>query len=163
MNYKSYRSARNAAWELLVDQNVNSLPVRTSDICRRIGIAVKYYDGEPDSDGRTEIVGGMPLILVSKNKPVSRQRFTVAHELGHIILGHIGNAQPLLNREPSAEDGPLEQEANVFAARLLTPACVLWGCGVKSAEDIARLCQISRQSAEFRWDRIQLLYQRNKF
>ena len=50
-----------------------------------------------------------------------------------------------------------------FASRLLAPACVLWGCGVRSAEDIERLCDISRAAAEFRWSRMQELYRRQRF
>ena len=69
----------------------------------------------------------------------------------------------MLNREPSLEDDPLEQAANVFASRLLAPACVLWGCNMQSAAEIAQLCGISQTAAEFRWERLQLLYQRGKF
>lgn len=58
---------------------------------------------------------------------------------------------------------PIKQTANMFAARLLAPACVLWGCGVRSAADIMRLCDISEQSAEYRWARMQELYKRGKF
>ena len=91
-----------------------------------------------------------------------RQRFTTAHELGHILLGHVGQS-PVVNREPQATDNPIEQAANVFAARLLAPACVLWGCGVRSAADIERLCHVSRQAAEYRMERMRILYARNRF
>ena len=90
---------------------------------------------------------------------VERQRFTVAHELGHILL-HNGNG--LYNREPQVKDNPIEQEANVFASRLLAPACVLWGLGVTNAEQIAELCNISMQSAKFRIERLNKLYEREK-
>lgn len=102
------------------------------------------------------------MILVSRSKPVPRQRFTAAHELGHILLGHVGEKN-LVNREPSPSDSPIEKEANVFASRLLAPACVLWGCGVRSAEDIMELCGISRLAAEFRWQRLQALRGRELF
>lgn len=69
----------------------------------------------------------------------------------------------LVCREPAPGDNPIEQTANVFASRLLAPACVLWGCGVQSAEDIAQLCDISRAAAEFRWSRMQELYRRQRF
>lgn len=69
----------------------------------------------------------------------------------------------LVCREPDPGDNPIEQAANVFASRLLAPACVLWGCGVQSAEDIEQLCDISRAAAEFRWTRMQELYRRQRF
>lgn len=162
MDYKKYVLARDMAWKVLLDGGVHALPVRTSGLCRDMGIRVKLYEGREDSDGESTILGGEPLILVSRNKPVPRQRFTAAHELGHILLGHVGKGR-LVNREPSPTDNPMEREANVFASRLLAPACVLWGCGVRSAEDIMALCDISRQAAEFRWQRLQTLYEREKF
>ena len=84
------------------------------------------------------------------------------HELGHILLGHVGQ-YPLVNREPQTTDNPIEQAANVFAARLLAPACVLWGCRVQSAADIERLCHVSRQAAEYRMERMRLRYARDRF
>lgn len=162
MNYRKYILARDMAWKVLLDGDVRALPVSISGLCRAMGIRVKLYEGREDSDGESTILDGKPLILVSRNKPVPRQRFTAAHELGHILLGHVGKGQ-LVNREPSPTDSPIEREANIFASRLLAPACVMWGCGVQSAEDVMRLCGISRQAAEFRWQRLQTLYEREKF
>lgn len=162
VDYREYMLARDMSWKILIDGKIQALPVQVSGLCRSMGIRVKMYDGRKDSDGESTILGGEPLILVSRNKPVPRQRFTAAHELGHILLGHVGKGR-LVNREPSPTDNPIEREANVFASRLLAPACVLWGCGVRSAEDIMALCDISRQAAEFRWQRLQTLYEREKF
>lgn len=163
MNYKDYQKSRNAAWELLIDCEITSLPIKITDICRQIGIPVKYADLQGDSDGYTFIYEGQPIIVVNQNcKSISRLRFTIAHELGHILLGHIGK-YALVNREPSPNDNPIEQEANIFASRLLAPACVLWGCEVQSAEDIMKLCDISYQAASFRMERMKVLYARNKF
>lgn len=46
-----------------------------------------------------------------------RDRFTIAHELGHLFLGHVKNHEELY-REGANE---LEYEANDFAANLLMP------------------------------------------
>lgn len=162
MNYQDYKNARDATWRLLIDCNVTSLPVKISGICKAIGIKVRLYTPTDVNDGMSMIVDGEPAIFVSRNCIPSRQRFTAAHELGHVPLGHVGRYQ-LVNRQPTAGDNPVEQEANVFASRILAPACVLWGCGVKSAQDIEQLCDISRAAAEFRWTRMKALYRRNKF
>ena len=108
------------------------------------------------------IVRGVPCICIWRGQRRRRARFTVAHELGHILLGHVGK-YTLVNREPSPRDDPVEQAANGFAARLLAPACVLWGCRVSSAAEIAALCDISAVAARYRWERMQLLYARGKF
>ena len=74
-----------------------------------------------------------------------RRRFTAAHELGHCVLGHIAN------EAYSAEE---ERAAERFAAALLAPPVVLNECGVRSAREIARVCGISRQAAEGRWEEL---------
>lgn len=58
---------------------------------------------------------------------------------------------------------PEETQANQFAARILAPACVLHALKVRNAEEIARLCGISRQAAEFRLARLRVLEQRGKY
>ena len=165
MDYKNYTFARDLAWKILIHERVCALPVSMSGLCRQMGIEVKYDDKVQLDDG----CGGMALkkgrryvIIVRRSDPPQRQRFTVAHELGHILAGDVGRFK-LVNREPSPVDNPIEKRANVFASRILAPACVLWGVGAKSAADIARLCDISGAAASFRWQRMQLLYARGKF
>ena len=162
MNYKNYQNARDAAWQLLINLDIRELPIRTGAVCKALGIPIKFYTPPDGSDGKSLIVEGRPVIVVSRDAVPARQRFTVAHELGHILLGHVGRYE-LVNREPSPQDNPIEQAANVFASRLLAPACVLWGCGAKTPEEIATLCSISHQAAEFRAERMEVLYKRNKF
>lgn len=162
MNYKDYKTARDKTWKLLIDLGISELPIRPGAICKSLGIAVRFGDLPPDNDGISFFAGDKPVIVVSKGVPLPRQRFTAAHELGHILLGHVGEYE-LINREPTSSDNPIEQAANVFASRLLAPACVLWGCGVTSPEQIARLCDISMKAAQFRAERMTVLYQRNKF
>lgn len=161
MDYTRYQAARDLSWEVLLGEGVAALPVSVSGLCRQMGIGVKYYVGD-GTDGESRMVRGRPLILVSRSVPVPRQRFTAAHELGHVLLGHLGTVG-LVNREPGPTDDPIEREANVFASRLLAPACVLWGCGVRAPEEIVELCNISLQAARFRWLRMEELYRRNRF
>lgn len=163
MNYRDYQNARDAAWRLLLDTQTKALPVQISGICRTLGIRVSLYDAPEDgNDGISLLLDDHPFIFVSNSTPRARQRFTAAHELGHILLGHVGQYE-LVNREPGPGDSPIEQAANVFASRLLAPACVLWGCGARTPEEIMRLCDISRQAAEFRAQRMKVLYRRNIF
>lgn len=162
MKYCEYKVSRDLAWKILLQERITELPVSITGICKNMGIKVKYYVPKDDNSGLSVIIGGQPVIFVNKNDSVERQRFTVAHELGHIILGHVGKYR-LVNREPSGSDNPIEQAANVFASRLLAPACVLWGCGVKTAGDISYLCRISMPAAEYRMERLKVLYDRSKF
>jgi Zn-dependent peptidase ImmA (M78 family) len=161
VNYKDYKKSRDTAWQILIDLGICELPVKVSVVCRQIGVPVKMatLDGV---GGEVRMIRNRPYILVEERDEPARQKFTAAHELGHIILGHVGKYE-LITRDPSPGDNPIEQAANSFAARLLSPACVLWGCHVRSAEDIAELCQISLPAARYRWQRMQLLYKRGKF
>lgn len=168
MQYNKYQKSRDLAWQILISHKIKQLPVKVSSICRSMGYYVISYacaydaiinmglsDMARKSDGFT--CGG--IIFYNEQCTIQRQRFTVAHELGHILL-HGG--QGICNREPSANDNPTEQEANVFASRLLAPACVLWGIGVTNAGQISEICDISMQSAKFRIKRLQELYDREK-
>lgn len=162
MDYKDYQYSRDAAWRILIDCHITELPVRALDICKALDITVRRTTLTAGPEGRSVALNGRPVILLAAGPAPERRRFTLAHELGHIMLGHMGLVG-LVNREPSPEDDPLEQAANVFASRLLAPACVLWGCGVQSAGEIAQMCGISQAAAQFRWERLQILYRRNKF
>lgn len=162
MNYRDYQNSRDLAWRVLINENVRELPVMVVRLCKQMGIRVVYFAPETDSDGFSTIVDGQATIFVSDRCSRERQRFTVAHELGHIFLGHVGQYE-LVNREPDPGDNPIEQAANVFASRLLAPACVLWALDARTPEQIAGLCRISRRAAEFRAERMAVLYQRGKF
>ena len=162
LNYKDYQNARDLAWNILIKENISELPVNVVSLCKQLGIKVKYYIPLDGVDGECIIIKNTPYILINKNCSKQRKRFTIAHELGHILLGHIGKCQ-LVNSESSLTDNDIEQQANCFAVRLLAPACVLWGCKVKTADDIIRLCDVSKQCAEYRIKRLNELKHRKKF
>lgn len=162
MNYSDYKDSRDLVWRVLINEGVTELPVMVGDLCKNMGIRVQFYEPADSNDGFSTIISGQARIFVSKHCSNERQRFTAAHELGHILLGHVGQYQ-LVNREPSPRDNPIEQAANVFASRLLAPACVLWALNVRTPEEIASLCKISHQAAAFRAERMAILYERGKF
>lgn len=169
MDYADYRQSRDMTWRLLLKHDVTVLPVRVGAICRAEGLTViSYHDADPlirqygltehaaENDGFTL---GKIIFYDNTRCTPERQRFTIAHELGHIMLHHSGR---LKNREPADGDAAVEQAANVFASRLLAPACVLWGCGVHTPEQIAALCSISLPAARFRAARMAELYEREQ-
>lgn len=160
MNYLDYCSARDAAWKILIDCKVERLPVKIVKVCKTLGIQVKAYESTDGNDGYCKMYPNEPFIFVNTLCSVERQRFTVAHELGHIMLGHVGKYS-IVNREPSPADNPIESQANIFASRILAPACVLHEIGVNSPKEISKLCSISLCSAEFRYKRLLQLEEQN--
>jgi len=162
MDYKEYKASRNLAWEFLLREKVNELPLKVSDICAKLGIALKSYRSTDGNCGFCNIVDGTPYIFVDSGCERFIRRFTAAHELGHILLGHVGEFMQL-NDLRSGYTRDHERAADAFAMRLLAPACVLWGCGVSSASEIAKLCDLSLYTAELRMSRMKILYERNKF
>lgn len=92
--------------------------------------------------------GGRLVIAVNDHScGERRRRFTIAHELGHCLLGHIENGRILTSAD--------ERAADIFAADLLAPLCVLDLCGVTCPEEISRMCRISRKAAEIRFEELQ--------
>ena len=162
MDYRKYKESRDLAWRVLLNEGVTELPVQVTAVCRQMGLRVSYFEPEGESDGYSTILFSNPRIFVSSKCSPERQRFTIAHELGHILLGHVGKYE-LVNREPSPSDNPIEHEANVFASRLLAPACVLWALDAYDPDRIAKICRISHQAAYFRSERMQKLKGRGKF
>ncbi len=63
------------------------------------------------------------IIVVNKCSPAKRQRFTLAHELGHYLL-HKTPGSAIFHRDERSSQGTdrVEVDANAFAAELLMPA-----------------------------------------
>lgn len=159
MKYTDYQTSRDLAWEILIREKITELPVSVEGICRNLGIEVRA--GKIADDGYCREENGKSVITISDDNPPMRQRFTAAHELGHILLKHT-DKYGIVYRDPSPKDDPKEQAANVFAVRLLAPAIVLRDMGVTNAGQIAEICQISQTAAEYRMKRLQILYDREK-
>ncbi len=73
-------------------------------------------------DGLAASTGEAKLILVALTQVAFRQRFTIAHELGHLLAGDDQGVHldPDIS-SPSARRDPSEVRANAFAAALLMP------------------------------------------
>jgi Zn-dependent peptidase ImmA (M78 family) len=99
------------------------------------GIVVFYNFGTGDIDGvgvRDSRIP--PLFFINTQAPVDRQRFTLAHELGHVVM----HAMP---------SETMEAEANLFAAEFLMPASDIGDqLGRISLERLANLKPVWRTS-----------------
>lgn len=87
---------------------------------------LEYLDLPFGVDGITIGIGAAakPRILINSSAPVTRRKFTLAHEIGHIVIPwHTGTiVSHLENAEVDAAYSLMETEANRFAAELLMPS-----------------------------------------
>ena len=97
-------------------------------------------------------------IVVNAEEPHARQRFTLAHELGHWICQCLQreDAPPVLCRAEEVTPTPaarkLEREANVFAAELLMPEPAVRDEWRRAADldELARRFGVSEQAMHWR-------------
>ncbi len=71
------------AWDL----GLNPVPELIDTLeSKGVKVIVTRYGGHKDFNGLSTTVNGSPLIVVGGHLPGDRQRFTLAHELGHLVL-----------------------------------------------------------------------------
>lgn len=162
---RSADMVRNASWQALIDNRVDSLPVDVVEIVNNNGIKLlKDSQAQELRSGEMGICvfdGTQWFIVYDDSLPLEEKRFTVAHELGHIFLKH----HLVAGLHARTTDGipQIESEANVFASYFLAPDCVLWGLNAHTADEIARFCEISAEAAGICAKRIAELYKNDMF
>lgn len=157
-----------SATQVLAAHWDGKLPVDVARIAQALGAemrptAATELDG---ISGMIELQHGRPQLSYNTSESAVRQRFTIAHEVGHLALGHLeGQDQPLL-RDPAAHFSaaslpPIEREANTFAAELLMPTKVLrFAVQVKQMLDVASLARafgVSQVAMRYRLQNLGLL------
>lgn len=166
--YGVYRNVRNAAWRCLIDFDIKSLPTSVIKITDTAGIkVVKNSDVNmlfPNEIGASYFVKDKRMWRIVYDDTYSHptNRFTIAHELGHIFLGHELRQGKYANTFGKSKPKE-EHEADSFAYRLLSPACVIWALDLHVADEIASLCDIENDKAKTRAKRMKILYERDKF
>jgi Zn-dependent peptidase ImmA (M78 family) len=162
---KAERAARN----LLEDFGVSAPPVPVEDIARRLGARVSFEHFGPSVSGMLYRDGANAVIGVNATHAKTRQRFTIAHEIGHLRLHEgrpmfVDRSVRIDRRDANAALGvdPDEIEANSFAAALLMPESMIFAAVTHSStrqatveveEIIRRLANrfdVSPQAMEYR-------------
>ncbi|MDO4301827.1 MAG: ImmA/IrrE family metallo-endopeptidase [Clostridia bacterium] len=168
--YQNYKNARDKAWETLVECGISQLPVNLAYIANYYNISVIKYSQSNNKtltgDGFSTMTNGQLIIYYNDFVyPITRQRFTIVHELGHCLLGHVKENIKTFryNSETDKYNDVKEIQANVFARDILMPATVLHSLSVNSAEDISKICNVSKQSAEIRYKRLVELNKRGMY
>lgn len=135
-----------AAQEVLRQASALSLPIDLDKVLSSLNVRVHEEPLEEDVSAVLIVKGAQRHVLVNKGHSANRKRFSIAHELGHLILHdevdtgdldgermfidrqirvyhRVGEASsPIYKQDGCLTDEVQEREANAFAASLLMPA-----------------------------------------
>lgn len=101
---------RKMADKVLADHAVKAPPVPVERIASTLGFEIREAVLPRGVDARLREIGGERVIEIASGQHVHRQRFSIAHELGHFVLRHHDMTTAVA-----------ESEANRFAGALLAP------------------------------------------
>ena len=157
------------ARQLLARLGVQSAPTPVEKVAKALGAQVRFSPFDDELAGMVYVKDGVPIIGVNSLHHPNRQRFTIAHELGHLELHremitskvHVDKNFPVLMRDPKSATGTelVEIQANQFAAELLMPRKLIDQelAGKKfdiddqgPIEELAKRFRVSRQALEYR-------------
>lgn len=128
MNTHQLNQIRTKASELLKSCGISTPPVNVEGIVASLGILLRRTPTEDNVSGfLLKQKSGPTVIGVNSLHHPNRQRFTIAHEIGHFVLHEFSDVHVdeyvLKLRSPESSAGVNEEEiqANRFAAELLMP------------------------------------------
>jgi Zn-dependent peptidase ImmA (M78 family) len=156
------------ARDLLERLNIQNVPVPVDKIARALGAQVVFSPLDDELSGMVLVKTERTLIGVNSLHHPNRQRFTIAHEIGHLDLHrgfiidqiHVDKKFAVLMRDPNSATGidRLEIEANRFAAELLMPEWAVRRVLEHEAIDIDDDGTIANMAKKFRVSRQALQY-----
>lgn len=126
-NARTSESIRKEVTLLLRKNKIKKPPVPVDEIAESMGASVRYSPYEGELAGMLVRTKGNVVIGVNSLHHPNRQRFTIAHECGHLLLHkgevHVDQTFRINKRDEvsSLAIDPEEIEANRFAAELLMP------------------------------------------
>lgn len=132
----------------------DTIPVDPLAIAGRLGVVVIRYSslgGAGENAARQKSPSGFTFILeghdgdrprfiyYNDRHPMGRQRFTLLHEIGHVVPGHLGESEIA------------EAEANFFAKFAIAPPSLVNVIGPSDYMDIADAFGLSAECALNSW------------
>lgn len=155
------------ARKLLEEAGVTKPPVDVEALAAMVGAVVSYEVFKEDLSGVLVKKPSRSVIGVNSFHARTRQRFTIAHEIGHLLLKHKGEVfvdQTVMKRDARSAQAtdPQEIAANQFAAELLMPRNLVLDAVAERqrrrpelsasmlVEDLAAFFEVSSQAMEYR-------------
>lgn len=156
MTQQQIKRIREQASQLLRQHGVMTAPVNVEGLATSLGIVIRRTPAEDEVSGfLLNQKPGPAIIGVNSLHHPNRQRFTIAHELGHYALHdfdelHVDQyVMRLRSSASSTGEHKEEVEANRFAAELLMPESMLQDeilrLGVQDLSDDKAMQQLAKQ------------------
>jgi predicted transcriptional regulator len=156
----SYRDLLNQHDAAIIEKFQERPPVNVVGLAAAFGLKVYHDDLKAGVSGKIikdPAHGGTSgySIIINSNEAVNRQRFTIAHEIGHYLL-HRDRIGDGLTDDALYRSGlsTLEEvRANRLAADILMPFALIENAikdGKKSVEDLASVFRVSTQAMSVR-------------
>lgn len=137
--------------ELVSRRHKLSIPVDIEALTARYA-QVEYHDWPFACDGLAALtMCNPPKIFIKREQDPRRTAFTIAHELGHVMIGwHVGAAPCDIFSNEGPTTSPEEREANRFAGSILLPRHAAAGVvalgGIKGLFDALETCGMSAEA-----------------
>jgi Zn-dependent peptidase ImmA (M78 family) len=168
---KTIVDAYKEAAELLSRLKITTAPTPVEKIAKELGAQIRFAPFDEEISGMIHVKNGTIVIGVNALHHPNRQRFTIAHELGHLVLHkdkitshvHIDKGFPAaLMRDTRSASGTdtVEVQANQFASELLVPQALLdkelAGKAAfdmedeKPLEELAKKFRVSKQAIQYK-------------
>jgi len=149
---------------LLEESGTSTLPTDLGAVAAHLNLSIEYPSLGEEVSGVLVITEDGGTIGVNIANPPKRQRFSIAHEIGHLF---IDKKYVAMFRDSKSSSGEHEQEieANRFAAALLMPearvreavANMHFDLGDEDAlESLSSLFDVSAQAMSFRLQNLQI-------
>lgn len=113
----------------------------------RMEIVRSSFESDDHHSGSSSYQAGRWIVQLDASESAARQRFTLAHELKHIIDAGSGHAYRQLT------DHQIERVCDHFAGCLLMSKRAvyrLWGDGLRTPEALASACRVSLAAMKVR-------------
>jgi Zn-dependent peptidase ImmA (M78 family) len=168
------KRTRNAEIERIVDDvlqqhRITHPPVPIELIARSLGAELRYHPYDGELSGMLFQDGSRTVIGVNSLHHPNRQRFTIAHECGHMFLHRsqemfIDRGSIRFNRDAKSAEGSdvHEMDANQFAAEILMPRKFLERDVAEMSTDIEDEAAIIELAKKYRVSQQALLWRINR-
>lgn len=98
------------------------------------------------------------ITIINRHHNLGRLRFTIAHEIGHVALGHFSQRK-LIPSIKKTKNNILDREANIFASEFLMPADIVTKMVAKDGANVEKLrkfFKVSKQTIRIRLSELAL-------